>query len=161
MTSSGWRTNTDGREPAPLDSPFHTFHRPVASRRTFVFEYKFAPRRRGLSPAPNGRFPARLAAMSEALASSSATLRPGQQVRSRVRPTARPVQLGTRYLGLLSAWAVAVGLTFKSDLLSPSQVWQATAAPAVLVTPGPGFFHAPHPTPAVLSLHHHINPVLV
>src|SRR2546430_12454286 len=135
MTSSGWRTNTDGREPAPLDSPFHTFHRPVASRRTFVFESKFAPRRRGLSPAPNGRFPARLAAMSEALASSSATLRPGQQVRSRVRPTARPVQLGTRYLGLLSAWAVAVGLVFKYALASPRPVGQAHPAPAVLLHP--------------------------
>src|SRR2546423_2216019 len=126
MTSSGWRTNTDGKEPAPLDSPFHTFHRPVASRRTFVFEYKFAPRRRGLSPAPNGRFPARLAAMSEALASSSATLRPGQQVRSRVRPTARPVQLGTRYLGLLSAWAVAGPPALRAPRRSPRQGCEAT-----------------------------------
>src|SRR5438477_10152147 len=159
MTSSGWRTNTDGREPVPPNSPFHTFHNAVASRRTFVFEYKFAPRRRGLSPAPNGRFPARLAAMSEALASSSATLRPGQQVRSRVRPTARPVQLGTRYLGLLSAWAVALGLTFKSELLSPIQVWQATAALAVLVTLGLVFLHARTRTPAFLSLERYLPPV--
>ncbi len=99
--------------------------------------------------------------MSEALASSSATLRPGQQVRPRVRTTARPVQLGTRYLGLLSAWAVALGLTFKSELLSPSQVWQATAALAVLVTLGLVFLHARNRTPAFLSLDHYITPVLV
>src|SRR5256884_3289277 len=99
--------------------------------------------------------------MSEALASSSATLRPGQQVRPRVRPTARPVQLGTRYLGLLSAWAVALGLTFKSELLSPTQVWQATAALAVLVTLGLVFLDARNRTPAFLSLDHYITPVLV
>src|SRR5207245_4584773 len=104
------------------------------------------------SPAPNGRFPARLAAMSEALASSSATLRPGQQVvRPRVRPTMRPVQLGTRYLGLLSAWAVALGLTFKSELLSSGQVWLATAGLAVFVTRGPVFLHARNRTPAFCS----------
>src|SRR5438067_1741593 len=57
--------------------------------------------------------------MSEALASSSATLQPGQQrMRARARPVPRPIQLGTRYLGLLSAWAVAIGLTFKSVLLA-------------------------------------------
>src|SRR5437588_11052313 len=100
--------------------------------------------------------------MSEALASSSATLRPGQsQARTRVRPTPRPVQLGTRYLGLLSAWAVALGLTFKSELLSPTQVWQATAALTVLVTLGLVFLHARHRTPAFLSLDHYITPVLV
>src|SRR3989442_3463921 len=99
--------------------------------------------------------------MSEALASSSATLKPGQQVRPRLRPTARPVQLGTRYLGLLSAWAVALGLTFKSELLSPSQVWQATAALAVLVTLRLGFCHARDRTPALLSLYRYIIPVLV
>lgn len=99
--------------------------------------------------------------MSEALASSSATLRPGQQVRPRIRPTARPVQLGTRYLGLLSAWAVAVGLAFKSELLSSSQVWQATAGLAVLVTLGLVFLHARNRTPAFLSLDHYITPVLV
>src|ERR1700737_4590722 len=137
MTSSGWKTNTDGRERVPPKSPFHTFHRPVATRRTFVFEYRFDARAHGLSPAPNGRFPARLAAMSEALASSSATLPPGQlRARPRTRISARPVQLGTRYLGLLSAWAVAIGLSFKSELLSPTQVWQATAGLAPLTTPG-------------------------
>ncbi len=99
--------------------------------------------------------------MSEALASSSATLRPGQQVRARARPTARPVQLGTRYLGLLSAWAVAIGLTFKSELLSPSQVWQATAGLAAFVTLGLVFLHARNRTPAFLSLDHYIMPVLV
>jgi len=98
--------------------------------------------------------------MSEALASSSATVRPGQQVRPRVRPTARPVQLGTRYLGLLSAWAVALGLTFKSELLSPNQVWLATAGLAVFVTLGLVFLHARNRTPAWLSLDHYITPVL-
>src|SRR3979411_3557213 len=99
--------------------------------------------------------------MSEALASSSATLPPGQlRARSRSRPVSRPVQLGTRYLGLLSAWAVAIGLTFKSELLSPGQVWQATAGLAVLVTLGLVFLHARNRTPAFLSLDHYITPVL-
>src|SRR5438128_8169876 len=116
----------------------------------------------GLSPAPNGRFPARLAAMSEALASSSATLPPGQlRARPRSRPTPRPVQLGTRYLGLLSAWAVAIGLSFKSELLSPTQVWQAAAGLAVLTTLGLVFLHARNRTPAWLSLAHYISPVLI
>jgi uncharacterized protein DUF5656 len=100
--------------------------------------------------------------MSEALASSSATLKPGQQpTRARVRSTPRPVQLGTRYLGLISAWAVAIGLTFRSELLSPTQVWQATAALAILVTLGLVFLHARNRTPAWLSLDHYISPVLV
>ena len=98
--------------------------------------------------------------MSEALASSSATLRPGIQTRPRVRPTPRLVQLGTRYLGLISAWAVAVGLTFKSELLSPIQVWEATAGLAVLVTLGLVFLHARNRTPAWLSPDHYITPVL-
>ena len=98
--------------------------------------------------------------MSEALASPSATLRPGLQTRPRVRATPRPVQLGTRYLGLISAWAVAVGLTFKSELLSPIQVWEATAGLAVLVTLGLVFLHARNRTPAWLSLDHYITPVL-
>ena len=98
--------------------------------------------------------------MSEGLASSSATLRPGLATRPRVRPTPRPVQLGTRYLGLISAWAVAVGLTFKSELLSPIQVWEATAGLAVLVTLGLLFLHARNRTPAWLSLDHYITPVL-
>ena len=98
--------------------------------------------------------------MSEALASSSATLRPGQQVRPRIRSTPRPVQLGTRYLGLLSTWAVAVGLTFKSELLSPNQVWLATAGLAVVVTLGLVFLHVRNRTPAWASLDHYITPVL-
>jgi hypothetical protein len=98
--------------------------------------------------------------MSEALASSSATLKPGQQLRSRVRPTARPVQLGTRYLGLLSAWAVAIGLTFKSELLTANQVWQATAGLALFTSLGLVFLHARNRTPAWLSLDHYILPVL-
>ncbi|TMD65823.1 MAG: hypothetical protein E6I84_07900 [Chloroflexi bacterium] len=99
--------------------------------------------------------------MSEALA-SSATLRPGQgRTPARVRPAPRPVHLGTRYLGLLSAWAVAIGLTFKSELLSPNQVWQLTAALVLLVTMGLVFLHARNRTPAWLSLDHYISPVLV
>jgi hypothetical protein len=72
----------------------------------------------------------------------------------------RPVQLGTRYLGLLSAWAVAIGLTFKSELLAPSQVWQATAGLSAFVTFGLVFLHARNRTPAWLSLDHYILPVL-
>src|SRR2546428_6053471 len=100
--------------------------------------------------------------MSEALASSSATLQPGQQrSRGRPRPTPRPIQLGTRYLGLLSAWAVAIGLAFKSELLSPNQVWQLTVGLVLLVTLGLVFLHARNRTPAWLSLDHYITPVLV
>jgi Protein of unknown function (DUF5656) len=100
--------------------------------------------------------------MSEALASSSATLPPRQlQARPRSRPAPRPVQLGTRYLGLLSAWAVAIGLSFKSELLSPTQVWQATAGLATLTTLGLIFLHARNRTPAWLSLDHYISPVLI
>jgi Protein of unknown function (DUF5656) len=99
--------------------------------------------------------------MSEALA-SSATLRPGPgRAPARVRPAPRPVQLGTRYLGLLSAWAVAIGLTFKSELLTPNQVWQATVGLVLLVTLGLVFLHARNRTPAWLSLDHYITPVLV
>ena len=99
--------------------------------------------------------------MSEALA-SSATLRPGQgRTPARVRAAPRPVQLGTRYLGLLSAWAVAIGLAFKSELLSPNQVWQATVGLVLIVTIGLVFLHARNRTPAWLSLDHYITPVLV
>ena len=99
--------------------------------------------------------------MSEALASSSATLPPGQlRARPRSRPVPRPVQLGTRYLGLLSAWAVAIGLGFKSELLSPNQIWLATAGLSIFVTLGLVFLHARNRTPAWLSLDHYITPVL-
>jgi len=99
--------------------------------------------------------------MSEALASSSATLPPGQlRARPRSRPAPRPVQLGTRYLGLLSAWAVAIGLGFKSELLSPNQIWLATAGLSIFVTLGLVFLHARNRTPAWLSLDHYITPVL-
>lgn len=101
--------------------------------------------------------------MSEALASSSATLpRAGQTraTRSRVGTAARPIQLGTRYLGLLSAWAIVVGLAFKSELLTPNQVWQATAGLALLVCLGLLFLHARNRTPGWLSLDHYISPVL-
>src|SRR5437870_5625198 len=57
--------------------------------------------------------------MSEALAGSSTILpRPGQQriPRIRVATAPRPAELGTRYLALLSALAVIVGLTFQSNL---------------------------------------------
>jgi Protein of unknown function (DUF5656) len=99
--------------------------------------------------------------MSEALASSSATLRPGQtRASGRSRPAARPIQLGTRYLGLLSTWAVAIGLAFKSELLTPDQVWQLTAVLAALVTLGLLFLHSRNRTPGWLSPDHYISPVL-
>ena len=101
--------------------------------------------------------------MPEALASSSATLpRAGQPRtgRSRVGTAPRPIQLGTRYLGLLSVWATVIGLTFKSELLSPNQVWQAIGALAVLVSLGLLFLHVRNRTPGRLSLDHYISPVL-
>src|SRR5689334_14758377 len=138
------------RGPARPSSAFHSFHRRDDPGRTFVFEYKFGVDG-GVFPQPQTSvLPDRLAAMSEALA-SSATLRPGPgRSPARVRPVARPVQLGTRYLGLLSAWAVAIGLAFKSELLNPNQVWQATAGLVVLVTLGLVFLHARNRTPAWL-----------
>ena len=101
--------------------------------------------------------------MSEALAGSSTILpRPGQQriPRIRVATAPRPAELGTRYLALLSALAVIVGLTFKSELLAPSQVWQATAILCVLVTAGLLFLHARNATPGWPSLDHYVSPVL-
>lgn len=99
--------------------------------------------------------------MSEALASSSATLRPGQpRSTARPRPAPRPIQLGTRYLGLVATWAVAVGLAFKSELLAPTQVWQLTAALAAMVTLGLLFLHVRNRTPGWLSPDHYITPVL-
>jgi hypothetical protein len=99
--------------------------------------------------------------MSEALASSSATLKPGQgRPVPRVRAAPRQIQLGTRYLGLISTWAVAVGLAFKSELLTPNQVWQATAGLAVLVTLGLLFLHATNHSPGWLSPDHYILPIL-
>jgi len=77
-----------------------------------------------------------------------------------VGTAARPIQLGTRYLGLLSTWAIVVGLSFKSELLAPNQVWQATAGLAVLVSLGLLFLHARNRTPGWLSLDHYISPVL-
>ena len=99
--------------------------------------------------------------MSEALASSSATLRTRQgRATARVRPAPRPIQLGTRYLGLLSTWAVAVGLLFKSELLSPNQVWQLTVGLALVVILGLVFLHSRNRTPGWLSPDHYIAPVL-
>jgi Protein of unknown function (DUF5656) len=101
--------------------------------------------------------------MSEALAGSS-TILPGrgqQRIpRIRVATAPRPAELGTRYLALLSACAVILGLTFKSELLAPSQVWQATAILCVLVTAGLLFLHARNATPGWLSLDHYVSPVL-
>jgi hypothetical protein len=99
--------------------------------------------------------------MSEALASSSATLRPGQQrSQTRPRPVARPIQLGTRYLGLIATWSVVIGLAFKSELLTPNQVWQFSAVLALLVTAGLLFLHVRNRTPGWLSPDHYITPVL-
>ncbi len=99
--------------------------------------------------------------MSEALSNTSATLRPGQP-RSivRPRPAPRPIQLGTRYLGLISTWATAAGLAFKSELLTPNQVWQLSGVLAVLVTAGLLFLHVRNRTPGWLSPDHYITPAL-
>ena len=101
--------------------------------------------------------------MSEALAGSSTVLpRPGQERTPRIRVASAPraAQLGTRYLALLSAWAMVVGLSFKSELLAPTQVWQATGVLCGLVTAGLLFLHARNGTPGWLSLDHYISPVL-
>src|SRR5207244_12962042 len=101
--------------------------------------------------------------MSEALAGSSTILpRPGQQriPRIRVATAPRPAELGTRYLALLSALAVIVGLTFKSELLAPSQVWQATAILCVLVTAGLFFFRSRNAAPGWVGPGHFGFPVL-
>ena len=99
--------------------------------------------------------------MSEAVASAPTTPRTVEsRNRARVVTSPRPIQLGTRYLGLISAWAVVIGLTFKSELLSPNQIWQATAGLAVLVTLGLVFLHARNHTPTWWSLDHYILPVL-
>jgi hypothetical protein len=99
--------------------------------------------------------------MSEAVASTLSTPRTSEaRIRARVGTSPRTIQLGTRYLGLISAWAVVIGLTFKSELLSPNQVWQATAGLALLVTLGLVFLHARNHTPTWWSLDHYILPVL-
>ncbi len=101
--------------------------------------------------------------MPEALASSSATLPQAGHPRAgrpRVGTAARPLKLGTRYLGLLAVWATAIGLSFKSELLTPNQVWQATAGLAVFTSIGLLFLHARNRTPGWLSLDHYISPVL-
>jgi hypothetical protein len=73
---------------------------------------------------------------------------------------ARPIQLGSRYLGLISTWAVVGGLALKSELLAPNQVWQLTAALAILVTAGLLFLHLRNRTPGWLSPDHYITPLL-
>lgn len=101
--------------------------------------------------------------MSEALAGSSTSLaRPGAQAKVRPRPTPRPrpVQLGTRYLGFLSTCAILVGLTFKSELLGPTQVWDGTAGLAAFTLLGLLYLHAHNRTPGWLSLDFYITPVL-
>jgi hypothetical protein len=80
--------------------------------------------------------------------------------RARVAPVIRPVQLGTRYLGFVSALSVVVGLTFKSELLDPSQVWYATLALAAFVTGGLLFLHGRNQIPGWRSLDHYVTPVL-
>src|SRR5207237_10368713 len=59
-----------------LTRTFHSFHKTRSQRRTLVFAYTFGGRRRSFPRARNGRFPARLAALSEARASSRASLAP-------------------------------------------------------------------------------------
>jgi hypothetical protein len=53
-----------------------------------------------------------------------------------------------------------VGLAFKSELLTPDQVWQLTAVLAALVTLGLLFLHSRNRTPGWLSPDHYISPVL-
>jgi len=99
--------------------------------------------------------------MSEALTNTSATLRPGQpRSSSRPRAVARPIQLGTRYLGLVATWAAVAGLALQSELLAPNQIWQLSVALAVLVTAGLLFLHVRNRTPGWLSPDHYITPVL-
>jgi hypothetical protein len=101
--------------------------------------------------------------MSEALAGSSTSLlretteRTG---RPRITPRARPTQLGTRYLAFLSAAAVFLGLSFKSELLAPGQVWLATAGLGAFTSVGLLFLHARNHTPGWLSLDYYISPAL-
>jgi hypothetical protein len=101
--------------------------------------------------------------MSEALAGSSTTLaRPGAESRGRTRPAPRPrpIQLGTRYLGFLSTSAVLIGLTFKSELFSPTQVWDATGGLAAFTLLGLVYLHGHNRTPGWLSLDFYITPVM-
>ena len=101
--------------------------------------------------------------MSEALAgSSTSVLRPGTQRPGRPRPSVRPrpTQLGTRYLAFVSAAAVVLGLSFKSELLTPNQVWMATAGLGLFVSLGLLFLHARNRTPGWLSLDYYISPIL-
>lgn len=76
-----------------------------------------------------------------------------------MRPVTRPIRLGTRYLGLISVWAVVIGLAFRSELLI-GQVWQATIGLVVFVTLGLLFLHASNRTPGWLSPDHYISPIL-
>jgi uncharacterized protein DUF5656 len=103
--------------------------------------------------------------MSAAVPHSSPTLvrpRPQRPVRPRLAPapTATPVKLGTRYLGFLSACAVIIGLAFKSELLAPNQVWQATAGLVAFTTAGLMFLHARNRTPIWFSLDYYVCPAL-
>jgi hypothetical protein len=88
--------------------------------------------------------------------------RPLRPARPRLAPTpsAEPVKLGTRYLGFLASCAVIIGLAFKSELLSPNQVWEATAGLVVLTTGGLMFLHARNRTPAWFSLDYYVVPAL-
>jgi len=101
--------------------------------------------------------------VAEVVARSSATMRqPALQRTGRLAavPRLRPVELGTRYLGFLSAGAVVVGLSFKSELLTPAQVWQATAGLVALMTAGLMFLHARNRSPVWISLDYYVSPTL-
>jgi hypothetical protein len=60
----------------------------------------------------------------------------------------------------VSALSVVVGLTFKSELLDPSQVWYATFALAAFVTTGLLFLHGRNQIPGWHSLDHYVTPNL-
>lgn len=61
---------------------------------------------------------------------------------------------------MVATWAVAAGLAFKSELLTPNQVWQLSAGLAALVTAALLFLHIRNRTPGWLSPDHYITPVL-
>ena len=100
--------------------------------------------------------------MSDAAVGRSASLaRPRPEASVRRPPArARPTQLGTRYLTLLSVTAVIVGLFFKSELITPTQVWEGTAVLTLVATLGLLFLHRRNGTPSWASPDHYITPGL-
>jgi hypothetical protein len=100
--------------------------------------------------------------MSALARSDSRLVKAEPTVVRRPRPSGRPrpSHLGTRYLGFTCILAVAAGLTFKSELLSPDQVWYAVAGLDLVTLAGLLFMHRRNRTPAWLSPDHYITPML-